>query len=56
MQTLGHFFEPLYMRQTTYTRVHISVEAHGISRNIVSKEEHISDTIESDNMMNAVHR
>ena len=44
------------MRQTTYTRVRISIEDYGISRNIMSKQEHVSDTIESDNMIDTVRR
>ena len=36
------------MQQTTYTRVHVSIEGYGTSRNVMSKQEHVSDMIESD--------
>ena len=45
-----------YVWQTTYTRVCASIEGHGTSRNTMSKQEHIINTIESDSMKKAVHR
>ena len=36
------------MQQTTYTKVHVSVEGYGTSRNVKSKQEHVTDTRESD--------
>ena len=36
------------MRQSTYSKGHISVEGYRTGRNVMSKKEHISDTIESD--------
>ena len=36
------------MWQTTYTRGRVSIEHHRTSRNIMSNQEYVSDTIESD--------
>ena len=44
------------MRQTTYTRGHVSVEHHRTSRNFMSNREHVTDVIESDRKKEAVHR
>ena len=44
------------MQQTTYSIGRISVEGYGISRNVVSNQEHISNTIELDRRKKAVHR
>ena len=45
-----------YMWQTTYTKVHISVEGYGTSRNVKSKQEHVANMRELDRMINAVRR
>ena len=44
------------MQQTTYSIGHVSVEGYGTSRNVMSKQEHISDTIELDSKTKAVRR
>ena len=44
------------MWQTTYTRVHISVEHHRTSRKVMSKPGHVTDTTELDRREEAVHR
>ena len=36
------------MRQSTYSKGHISVEGYRTVRNVMSKKEHVSNTIESD--------
>ena len=44
------------MQQTTCTRICISIEVHRTSRNVICKQEHVTDTIESDRRKKAVCR
>ena len=44
------------MQQTTYIRVCVSIEDYGTSRNKMSKQEHIPNTIELNSMKEAVYR
>ena len=44
------------MRQTTYSIGCISVEGYGTSRNVISNQKHVSNTIGSDRNMKTVCR